>query len=210
MGDLLYMNNKANYTSLTKVCLVYNEDGVHRKEELIGYVIEEPFVVLTYFLCSHFVSTYKEELYPIGYTGFKHSLAIYDEGNYNLHRNFTKSAFANMHDFIRLNQDMIDLANTTNYSDAVTTEYLGYLALAKDRIPDIQQAIDWVEVLGLIDTDSVLKLLNEVFTVLNSIGVENVNKNLLTLIISVMKSASMNIEQKEDKPNGTTEYYRND
>ena len=56
-----------DFHKLTEVSLITNEDGIHTKETVIGYVAEEPFVVLTAWINKYIISAYNDKLYPIGY-----------------------------------------------------------------------------------------------------------------------------------------------
>lgn len=129
---------------LTSINLVENVDGIHKTVKNIGYVAEEPFVVLSVLLNRYFIQSYcGNELYPVGYCSFKHSLSIEDEGDRRIPRNICKCAIHDIMSFEKINEDMLGLAYIDRYyNNSQYEEYIKLLSGSKDSIEDIQLAID--------------------------------------------------------------------
>lgn len=138
---------------LTLVRLVENKDGIHKQVKDIGFIAEEPFVVLSIFLNKYFVQSYcGVELYPIGYCSFSYAIEIEDVGDRYIPRNMCKPAFHDIVSFERLNSDMMLLAYMNKETDKDKyIEYINLLSGVKDTINDIQLAIDVQNIISIIE-----------------------------------------------------------
>lgn len=140
----MVVESREGIQRLTSVNLVENVDGIHKTVKNIGYVADEPFVVLSILLNNYFIQSYcEQELYPVGYCSFKYSLSIEDEGDRRRPRNLCKGAIHDIISFESLNEDLLSLAciNKINRNDQYK-EYLNLLTGPKDSIEDLQLAID--------------------------------------------------------------------
>lgn len=135
---------------LTSINLVENIDGIHKTVKNIGYVAEEPFVVLAVLLNKYFIQSYcGQELYPVGYCSFKYSLSIEDEGDRRRPRNLYKGAVHDITSFESLNEDLLMLACIDKlYYNPQYEEYLKLLSNSKDSIEDLQLAIDHQDIIS--------------------------------------------------------------
>lgn len=125
--------------TLTGIYLVINLDGVHKDKELIGYIDEDPFVVLHQLLSKFYISGYNnDELYPIFMAGYKYSILIKNEGDSYDYANINKPKVRDIeafyHRYTKMNLAKID----NKYSE----EYLNLLSMATNSNPDLQEAID--------------------------------------------------------------------
>jgi hypothetical protein len=138
------IESKEGIQRLTSINLVENTDGVHKSIKNIGYVAEEPFVVLSVLLNSYFIQSYcGNELYPVGYCSFKYSLSIEDEGDRRIPRNLCKCVFHDLKSFKDLNSDMFARAYIdAGYNKTQYGEYITLLSKSKDSIDDLQVAIN--------------------------------------------------------------------
>ena len=127
-----------DFHKLTEVSLITNEDGIHTKETVIGYVAEEPFVVLTAWINKYIISAYNDKLYPIGYCSFKHTIGLRDAGSVYSPRNLIKHYFCDLSSFESMNP-AIELAALDEYSE---DEQLKLLSSILQGRPDVQKAID--------------------------------------------------------------------
>lgn len=140
----MVVESREGIQRLTSVNLVENVDGIHKTVKNIGYVADEPFVVLSVLLNEYFIQSYcGQELYPVGYCSFKYSLSIEDEGDRRRPRNLCKGAIHDIISFGSLNEDLLLLAciDKINRNDQYK-EYLNLLTGPKDSIEDLQLAID--------------------------------------------------------------------
>jgi len=135
---------------LTSINLVENVDGIHKTVKNIGYVAEEPFVVLAVLLNKYFIQSYcGQELYPVGYCSFKYSISIEDEGDRRRPRNLYKGAIHDTTSFESLNEDLLMLACIDKlYYNPQYEEYLKLLSNSKDSIEDLQLAIDHQDIIS--------------------------------------------------------------
>lgn len=141
---------------LTSINLVENVDGIHKTVKNIGYVAEEPFVVLAVLLNKYFIQSYcGQELYPVGYCSFKYSLSIEDEGDRRRPRNLYKGAVHDATSFESLNEDLLMLACIDKlYYNPQYEEYLKLLSNSKDSIEDLQLAIDHQDIISSMKYDA--------------------------------------------------------
>lgn len=135
---------------LTSINLVENVDGIHKTVKNIGYVAEEPFVVLAVLLNKYFIQSYcGQELYPVGYCSFKYSLSIEDEGDRRRPRNLCKGVIHDITSFESLNEDLLKRAYIDKlYCKSQYEEYLKLLSNSKDSIDDLQLAIDHQDIIS--------------------------------------------------------------
>lgn len=139
--------------TLTGIYLVTNLDGVHKEKELIGYIDEDPFVVLHQLLSKYYVSGYEhDDLYPIFMAGYKYSIFIKEEGDSYDYANISKPKIRDIeafyHRYTKMNLAKID----NKYSE----EYLNLLSMATNSNSDLQEAIDLQDYkidLSTIDND---------------------------------------------------------
>ena len=153
-----------NKNPVTRVSLITNTDGIHTELDIIQYVTEDPIVVLTKLIGSHFVSQYnKKTLYPMSGVSFDYSLAIDYIGDYYDPATVKPSnILLSIDDLIKFNRDMINKA-LFKYEDnelndmtedhqvsirTAITEYFEVLSKIKDDNSDIQFAIDFYDVLN--------------------------------------------------------------
>lgn len=142
---------------LTEVSLISTKYGTDRDIKILGYIAEEPYVVLVNLFSSYFVSGYNEELYPLYNTSLKHTLFIRDYGNRYEPFNFSKSQFHDLESFILLTEDLRlteiindpDDDNATEKTLSDAKEYMDTLAIIKNNNPIIQKAIDQLELLEI-------------------------------------------------------------
>lgn len=141
---------------LTSINLVENVDGIHKTVKNIGYVAEEPFVVLAVLLNKYFIQSYcGQELYPVGYCSFKYSLSIEDEGDRRRPRNLYKGAIYDITSFESLNEDLLKRAFIDRlYYNPQYEEYLKLLSNSKDSIEDLQLAIDHQDIISSMKYDA--------------------------------------------------------
>lgn len=133
--------------NLTEVSLISNTDGIHTDKTIIGYVVEEPFVVLTAFITKYFVSEYNETLYPMGYCRYKYSIGIKSLGNCYHPSNFAKPTYSHLTSFESINSSIFDLASLDNNKKHIS-EYFDMLKTIKTNNPTIQKAIDCVDIIN--------------------------------------------------------------
>lgn len=125
--------------TLTGIYLVTNLDGVHKEKELIGYIDEDPFVVLHQLLSKYYVSGYgDDDLYPIFMAGYKYSILIKNEGDSYDYANINKPKVRDIEAFYHRYTKM----NLAKISDEYSEEYLNLLSMATNSNPDLQEAID--------------------------------------------------------------------
>lgn len=142
---------------LTEVSLVSTHYGTDRNIKVLGYIAEEPYVVLVELLSSYFVSGYYEELYPLYNTSLKHTLFIRDYGNRYEPFNFSKTQFHDLSTFQNITSDLrlariISDPSDNNASEktlADAKEYMDTLAIIRNNNPVIQKAIDQTDLLDI-------------------------------------------------------------
>lgn len=144
---------------LTEVSMISTKYGTDREIKVLGYIAEEPYVVLVELFTSYFVSGYNEELYPLFNTSLKHTLFIKDFGNRYELSNFSKQQFHDIDSFKYLTKDLEltkiisdpDDNRATEQTLKDAKEYMDTLAIIKDNNPIIQKAINQLELLEIYE-----------------------------------------------------------
>lgn len=184
MGDIFIP--RTNGSRLTEVSLISTKYGTDRNIKVLGYIAEEPYVVLVELIASYFVSGYNEELYPLCNTSLKHTLFIKDYGNRYEPMNFARPQFHDIDSFIVLTGSdlrltrIIDPKEEDMYENSEKhmmhrKEYLNTLNIIRKTNPIIQKAINQVELLDIYkiydndrDDDTKLSLLKSRINKLSS------------------------------------------
>ena len=120
---------------LTQISIVENTDGIHNEDTIIGYIAEDPFVVLSAWINKYLISYYNEKLYPVGYCSFKYTIKIKDVGSMYEPRNIMNntSYFRDIDSFENMN-NIIKIAMLTQKEK---DEYFSLLSLILEKIPSI-------------------------------------------------------------------------
>ena len=128
---------------LTKITLITNTDGVHTTEEVIGYVAEQDFCILSDMINQYYISKYNDiELFPANFFSGKYTIGIYNLGSrYDLD-NFVKSYYPDMPRFI-YNHKILERAEIDNDDIDMVKEYATFLNNRADEIESIKEAIEY-------------------------------------------------------------------
>ena len=78
---------------LTEISITINTDGIHSENALVGYIAEDPFVVLCAWIDKYIISFYNQKIYPVGYCSFKYTIKIKDIGSIYEPSNISKSYY---------------------------------------------------------------------------------------------------------------------
>ena len=127
-----------NIHHLTEVSIITNTDGIHSKEEVVGYIAEEPFVVLTAWINKYLISSYNERLYPVGFCSFSYTIGLKDIGSRYHPSNLTKHYFSDLSSF----ESMVCSIKVAELYDSNKDEQFRLLSSILENRPDIQKAID--------------------------------------------------------------------
>lgn len=132
---------EGNTNTLTGVYMCTNVDGVHVKEELIGYIDQHPFIVLSEFIGRYYIYGYCDDiLYPAHVVGYNNFIYIKNEGFSYSYKNFTKNKVKDISIFCAMYKD--DLKSTA-LNNAHTDEYFGIIKVCLDNgNTDLQYALD--------------------------------------------------------------------
>lgn len=164
---------------ITKISLITNTDGIHTESDTIHFVQEEPIVILTKLIGSHYISQYnKKSLYPMNIVGFDYSLAIDYVGDYYDPATLVPfKPFLSIDDFIMFARNEINKAKF-KYDDEELSkktedekiaielgakDYFDSLGKVKENDPCIQFAIDHHDALNsllCVDEDQVSKYIS--------------------------------------------------
>lgn len=141
---------------LTGVYVRTNLDGVHTRDELIGYIDQHPFIVLEIWIGDEFyIQQYEDtELYPMYMVGHKHAIVLKNEGySYSL-KNYYKPKVKDVYEFSQLFWDDINCA-CIYANEEYKEEYLTMIQTCLDNgNEDIQYALDIkLEDLSMINTN---------------------------------------------------------
>lgn len=141
---------------LTGVYVRTNLDGVHTKDELIGYIDQHPFIVLERWIGDEFyIQQYEDtELYPMYMVGHKYAIVLKNEGySYNL-KNYYKPKVKDVYEFSQLFWDDIKCA-CIFINEEYKEEYLTMIQACLDNgNENIQYALDIkLEDLSMINTE---------------------------------------------------------
>lgn len=136
---------------LTKITLITNTDGVHTVEEVIGYVTEQDFCILSDMINKYYISKYNDiELFPANFFSGKYTIGIYDLGSrYNLD-NFVKPYYTDMPRFI-YNHKILERAEIDDENINMIKEYATFLNNRADEIEIIKEAIDYSSAIKSIE-----------------------------------------------------------
>ena len=136
---------------LTKITLITNTDGVHTIEEVIGYVAEQDFCILSDMINQYYISKYNDiELFPANFFSGKYTIGIYNLGSrYDLD-NFVKSYYPDMPRFI-YNHKILERAEIDNDDIDMVKEYATFLNNRADEIESIKEAIEYSSAIKAID-----------------------------------------------------------
>lgn len=130
--------------TLSGIYLCTNVDGVHVKEELIGYIDQHPFIVLTEFIDKYFVYGYcDDKLYPAHMVGYNHFIYIKDEGYSYSYKNFVKHKVKDVSVFMEMYKDDLKCASFDHNDQTYIDEYFNMLKVCLDNNnTDLQYALD--------------------------------------------------------------------
>ena len=96
---------------LTEITLRENYDGIHVREQVIGYIAEEPFCVLTELLCQYYVSLYDiVEIFPAGFFPGEYTIGIRNVGSKYSLDNFVKHPYYEISRFLKYKKGSISKA----------------------------------------------------------------------------------------------------
>lgn len=123
---------------LTEVSITINTDGIHSENALVGYIAEDPFVVLCAWIDKYIISFYNQQMYPVGFCSFKYTIKIKDIGSIYEPSNIPKSYYRDIDSFEELNK-VIEVALLSKDDKE---EYYRLLQSSLQSMPDIQKAID--------------------------------------------------------------------
>lgn len=129
-----------NINILTGIYMCTNVDGVHVKEELIGYIDQHPFIVLEELIAEYYIYGYdKDILYPAHMVGYNHFLYIKNEGYSYSYKNYNKPKIKDISVFTELfSEELRDAEIIGEYSE----EYLTMLENCVNSNQNIQYALD--------------------------------------------------------------------
>ena len=147
----------ASSHKLSEISLITNTDGIHSESILLGYIAEEPFVVLSAWINKYIISGYKKVLYPVGYCTFEYTIFIKDIGSRYSPANIIKHCYSDISSFESLNPQL-ELALLD--SDGKKNEQFTLLSGILEDNEEIQKAIDYQDaVTATININSVLSIL---------------------------------------------------
>lgn len=135
---------RTKINTLSGIYLCTNVDGVHVKEELIGYIDQHPFIVLAEFIDKYFVYGYcNDTLYPAHMVGYNHFIYIKDEGYSYSYKNFVKPKVKDVAAFCDMYSDDLNLASFDHNDQTFIDEYFNMLKVCLDNgNTDLQYALD--------------------------------------------------------------------
>lgn len=124
---------------LTAISVTINTDGIHSEDALVGYIAEDPFVVLCTWVDRYIISYYNQKIYPVGYCSFPYTIKIKDIGSIYEPSNLgSKVYYRDIESFENMNRIM----NTVILTNENRDEYYRLLSASLESIPDLQKAID--------------------------------------------------------------------
>lgn len=124
---------------LTEISVTINTDGIHSEDALVGYIAEDPFVVLCTWIDRYIISYYNQKIYPVGYCSFPYTIKIKDIGSIYEPSNLgSKVYYRDIESFENMNRIM----NTVILTNKDRDEYYRLLSASLESIPDLQKAID--------------------------------------------------------------------
>lgn len=131
---------------LTEISIITNTDGIHSSDTIVGYIAEDPFVVLCSWIDKYIISFYNQKIYPVGHCSFEYTVKIKDIGSIYEPANISKFHYRDIESFENLN-GIMHLAILTEQDKE---EYYRLLKSSLDSIPDIQKAIDNQDIINSI------------------------------------------------------------
>lgn len=161
---------------LTKITIIRNMDGIHAKEETIGYVSEPDFCILSNLINKYYISKYNDfEIFPVNFFRGEYTLGIYGIGSrYNLD-NFTKSFYPDMSRFI-FEHTIMEKAEIDEDDEDKIKEYLTFLGNSSDIIPIINEAIQYNSIIKSIEDmeyDNIESYMANILSKLLSVDADN-------------------------------------
>lgn len=138
------MEVREEINTLSGIYMCTNIDGIHVKEELIGYIDQHPFIVLSEFIDKYFVYGYGDaSLYPAHLVGYDHFIYIKDEGYSYSYKNFIKHKVKDVSVFCEMYKDELKSASFMSYDQTYIDEYFNILKVCLDNgNTDLQYALD--------------------------------------------------------------------
>lgn len=131
---------------LTEISITINTDGIHSENALVGYIAEDPFVVLCAWIDKYIISFYNQKIYPVGYCSFKYTIKIKDIGSIYEPSNISKSYYRDIESF----EDLNEITKVALLTKDDKDEYYRLLQSSLDSIPDLQKAIDCQDIINSI------------------------------------------------------------
>ena len=136
---------------LTKITLRENYDGIHIKENTIGYIAEEPFCVLCELLCKYYVSQYDlMEVFVPGFFPGKYTIGIYNVGSRYLLDNFTKHVYHDLSTFLEDDHGFdFELYKAAVESDdsPITQKYIEFLNMSSEKERIMNMAFEYQDII---------------------------------------------------------------
>lgn len=189
----------------TEVVLNTNLDGIHCKKTVVGYINEDPFVVLTAWLNEYIISGYDDEFYPINYSSFKNTITLNTIEDRYSYANIIRHSICDLTEFERFYPE-IRSCKLTEENDREQTMLLQSVI---NSFPVLGKAVQFHSIIDIIDNKDITKV--SIATYLQSIISDIYSKvssnenysneyilNLSSLISYIIKRANRDISKEYD------------
>lgn len=189
----------------TEVILNTNLDGIHCKKTVVGYINEDPFVVLTAWLNEYIISGYNDEFYPINYSSFKNTITLNTIEDRYSYANIIRHSICDLTEFERFYPE-IRSCKLTEENDREQTMLLQSVI---NSFPVLGKAVQFHSIIDIIDNKDITKV--SIATYLQSIISDIYSKvssnenysneyilNLSSLISYIIKRANRDISKEYD------------
>lgn len=189
----------------TEVVLNTNLDGIHCKKTVVGYINEDPFVVLTAWLNEYIISGYDDEFYPINYSSFKNTITLNTIEDRYSYANIIRHSICDLTEFERFYPE-IRSCKLTEEKDREQTMLLQSVI---NSFPVLEKAVQFHNIIDIIDIIDITKI--SPATYLQTIVADIYSKvsslkeytdeyiiNLSSIISYIMKKTNRDISKKYD------------
>lgn len=148
---------------ITKITILHTENGITLEPVASIYVDQDPFVCFARMFTEYYVYSYcGHDLFNLYLTRMPYFVEIKEIGTVDNLANFTLPRYPNIDLALKDNANTLfecvianDLAINEDKGEKRKSDYLQFLAIAKDEIEAVQAAIDYSDILS-IDTDEFL------------------------------------------------------